>query len=712
MLPSPDAEVTRLHVAYRTPDVGESVGAYKVVEMLGRGGLGVVFKVERDGRFYAMKLLRVPELNGRAEREIAVLMHLKNPSVVRYVGSDFWPHPVTGHPYIVMDYVPGETLEAFAFRVNPCARKATRIVLDVARTLGEVHAEGVFHRDLKETNILICGAAERPVLIDFGIATLVGASRLTGASLPPATEEYRAPEPLRFEREHPGGTTSYEFGPTDELWALGVTFYWLLTDEMPFGERTGDGGIKGLQERILTQRPLAPHVLNPRVPLAVSHLCMTLLAASPADRFPNVPDLCGALQEALAQAEGDPAWEVPLMDPHAPQVSTTDEDPAMLEPNEGLRAYRRRGNRRPRRGLLRPNEALSPVEAPEKEEPKQDEIPTVDAPSAAARSVGGGLSAAGTPVQVVPGRLGLPALVVNRSPSVAGRLGLVAALLALAIGVIHLSAGAWLGTSSRTGKGEAELTRPPTALGSGSTQADMHGHEVALTPKPLESLPGEGAEPVGALPPAPTVNAMPRTPAQTKKNEPQTKRAGLRFLVKPASMAAAAVAGCALMEGCTGSTPHVRPEIPAVTCPSGWKDTHDKYGIGDTLVVLQGYRGDNEERAPVREGPVSVYLPNARRLGRERMPEGTLLHGTWQLGENRFFGTFTQAQIPGRGTLPVCLVVAAQVDTGLPGKDPMEVFTCRPGLGMCPLPESKPGNIKTQPSLSLYPPGQGYFPVP
>ncbi|WP_309896571.1 protein kinase domain-containing protein [Archangium sp.] len=112
-----------------------------------RGGLGIVYKVERGGRYFALKLLLVHELDGRAKREIGILVHLENPCVVRYVGSDFWPDTVNGHPYIVMEFVPGDTLFAFVYGQNPSARKATGILLDTALTLGAVHAAGVFHRE-------------------------------------------------------------------------------------------------------------------------------------------------------------------------------------------------------------------------------------------------------------------------------------------------------------------------------------------------------------------------------------------------------------------------------------------------------------------------------------------------------------------------------------------------------------------------------------
>lgn len=708
-------------MAQRHPGIGETVGEYKVVELLGVGGLGVVFKVERAGLFFAMKFLSIPRLDGRAKREISVLNHLDNPCCVRYVGSDYWPNPITGHPFIVMEHVPGDTLEVFAQKHNPAARKVTRIVLEMARTLGEIHAKGVFHRDLKPSNVIIRGATERPVLIDFGIASLVGAVCLTGARLPPGTDEYRAPEPLRFEREHAGGGERYEFGHSDELWALGVLFYWLLTDVLPFGERASTGAVGALYERILSQRPQPPHEVNPRVPLAASSLCMTMLAEWPADRFPNVPELCVALQAALTKADDDPAWDVPLIDPNDVQLTTTVEDPALREPNEVLRAFREAGKQRPRRGQVPGGDELRLPRAPAQAErarplapdAEQDPIPTEEALRLADLVSEHEPPAVAAPVP--PGREQL-APVPTHPRRARWLLGFVAALGVVAV-ALSAGLGFW-GLGGGVGGTTAEVglvNQPRESRWTLSTKWGVRGNEVAIpwdSPQPLSQV---GAAPVWAQPPTPAVNAIMST--QTMKNEnpkSEKQRQGLRLPVKPASVAAAAVAGCTLLEGCTGSTPQVRHEPPAVTCASGWKDTHGKYGIGETIVVLQGYRGDNEERAPVRDGPVSVYLPFDRMLGTERMPEGTLLLGTWQLGENRFFGTFTQVQIPGRGTLPVCLVVAAIGDTSMPDEHDNEAI-CPPGLGFCPLPESKPGNIKTQPRMKVYPPGlrgQMHIPVP
>lgn len=704
-----------MYVALRHPDIGETVGDYKVVAQLGAGGLGVVYKVERGGRFFALKLLQ-GSMDGRTKREIRILVHLENPGVVRYVGSDFWPTPARGRPYIVMEYVPGDTLEAFALKHNPSSRQCVRILLDVARTLGEVHGAGVFHRDLKPTNILIRETSERPVLIDFGIATLGGAVCLTETRLPPATEEFRAPEPLRFWREKTDDTARYEYTLTDELWALGVTFYWLLTDVYPFGDRTDEGAMAGLRERILTRRPLAPHLLNPRVPLAASSLCMKMLAEWPHERHASVPELCSALQEALTRAEHDTTWDEPLINPHDPQVTTTLEDPELRQPDEANRSFMRWGRHRPRRGVVRPNKVQDllpppvPAEAPRVPIPKgaQDLILTVtvgapqEAVSAEKHEPHGDPQPPATSVQVMPLRSPLAPPVTARLSRTSWRLGLAAALATLAAVGLSVSPALWgLGASGPTGKGQPERMRPSASPIAGSAEEVVAGHEVAPASKPLESSPGEGAVPVGAPPPALNANAMPRTPAQTKKNETQTQRAGLRLPVKPVTVAAAAVATCGLIGGCTGITEQVRPTPAPVECPAGWENAHRRLGIGGKGVVsLTKPEWQPEERIPVRKGPVSVVLVGL--YGKLR--RGDLLHGTWHPGEDRVYGTFTQAQTAAGDTYPVCLVIGVGEDNvGMPWDS-----ICPEGLGWCLAPESKPGNVKINPSLYVYPKGERF----
>jgi serine/threonine-protein kinase len=642
----------------RHPEIDEMIGPYRVVGLLGAGGLGIVYKVERGGRFFALKLLLVPALDGRGKREIGILIHLEHPCVVRYVGSDFWPDPVIGHPYIVMEFVPGETLWVFAYSQNPAARKATRIILDVALTLGEVHAAGVLHRDVKPENIIIRGASERPILIDFGIGSLASAPTITGSTLPPGTEEFRSPEQIRFRRAHEDDGAQYGYGPADEMWALGVTYYWLLTDALPFGERTDPGELDGLRERILTHRPEAPHVVNPRVPLTASLLCMRMLAERQEDRYPVIATLCAALNESLSSVENDATWDAPLGDPDDPQLTTTVEDRERGGLSETRRAFLRLSKQRPRRGrplpkgervFFLPEQVAGPPIPAVAADP--DEIPTVEAPGVPPTPVEHELPVTGA--LVPPAREQLEPAVAPHSPRSALRLGLAVAVLVLAGVALSVGADLWRpGSSSPTSEARPELPLPSTSPGPHATDAGVRGREVALDSKPLESLAGGDATPVGAQLPVSTANAMfLKIDARSKAEEKPTSQPQRTGTLSPLKKTAAVGIACALLDGgCAGATSQVRSAPEPEACPPGWVQSMKTLGIGIGASGVASPTG-TADRITVREGETAAKL--AEEIG--DLQPGTVLHGRFIVRESRVYGRFTLAERPNGDTFPVCL---------------------------------------------------------
>ena len=607
-------------LVFRHPDPGEMVGDYRILEQLGSGGFGTVFKAERAGLLFAVKMLGSSQLGARERREIGILLLLDLPGVARFRACDRWLDPKIGTPYIVTDFVPGLTLEEFANVENPSARKSARILLQSALTLGEVHLQGVFHRDLKPENIIIHGKNERPVLIDFGVGTYVGAPVITPHGLPPGTYEFRAPEAYLFQRANTG-FAHYEFSAADELWALGVTFYWLLTNVLPFGDRNDwEGG--GLATRILHMTPVAPHVLNPRVPRALSDLCMKMLEKKPEDRYTSVVELCAALGVALADAELDGGWDLPLFDPDAPDTRTTEEDPAMVDANEDeeTRMSRKWAKIQPRRGR-RPKREAEPAAL------EQDDIPTVKASQAPAL-----LEAS----RAAPA----PPLPVSRRRS-----RLVAAVV---LGVVVLG-GSLVARALRSSSDSAPLH---TSSQAATTQQAESGHEVALSVKPLDPPGGEGAEPTTGSISAPVMLTMPgKNDTQEKPQEKKTKVLGRAGKVLAAGLVCKTLAGC--------PTPQVRPPPAPEPCPARAVEAMaDKFGIhvGETVsasLVFEGPTGD----ITVREGPTSAELlgSNFYKPGGDIL-SGKILSGTFSIGEERVYGRFTEARDPkGDGQpFPVC----------------------------------------------------------
>jgi serine/threonine-protein kinase len=195
---------------------------------------------------------------------------------------------------------------------------------------------------------------------------------------------------------------------------------------------------------------------------------------------------------------------------------------------------------------------------------------------------------------------------------------------------------------------------------------------------------------------------MLRTFAQTPKKETpktQTQGAGFRLLVKPA-----AVAVCAVLDGgCTAPASQVRTEPPEISCPQDWRKTHERFNVTgrDETATVKGYEGEPREVFRVKDGPVTLYVGKVGSVG--NLPDGTLLLGQWQLGDNRLFGTFTEAKIPGVGTLPVCLVAGLEGVTDYVDEHGKH-FDCPAGLGLCLDPGSTPDNAKTPTRVFLIQP--------
>lgn len=342
-----------LHAAL--PSLRTTVGGFVLEEVLGEGGHGTVFLARRGGCVAAVKFLYLPRIGARARRELDVMLRLEEVGGVGLKGHGFWPDEEPLFLFIAMEYVPGEELYAWAHHHNPNAQEAVEVWLELTRELGVVHSAGVVHRDLKGDNVLVRHADGLPVLVDFGVATYEGARRLTGQEVP-GCREYLSPQAVRFNREHPPGE-HYTSSAGDDLWALGVLAYKLLTGTYPF---LGYNALE-TERAILQARPEAPHVRNPRVPRALSEVCLRLLEKEPEARYPDAAAVEAALEEV--KREADAAWTVPLCESWGPDAATTRREGPLLVEQIGARSRRLREYERrpPRRGVPRPARETRPA---------------------------------------------------------------------------------------------------------------------------------------------------------------------------------------------------------------------------------------------------------------------------------------------------------------------------------------------------------------
>ncbi|HLG58834.1 MAG TPA: serine/threonine-protein kinase [Vicinamibacterales bacterium] len=218
---------------------GTQVGAYRVLEELGRGGMGVVYLAEdtRLGRRVALKSLPAavamhPELRERLRREARAAATISHPSVAVVYALE----EMDDHLFIASEYVQGETLRAEIARGRIQPDRARAIAIDIASALGAAHDAGVIHRDLKPENVLIKPDGGVKV-VDFGIAQIEGpeATRLTRAGAMLGTPAYMAPEQLL------GATVDRRA----DIYAWGIVMSEMVTGRHPLrGDPPGKGGVQ------------------------------------------------------------------------------------------------------------------------------------------------------------------------------------------------------------------------------------------------------------------------------------------------------------------------------------------------------------------------------------------------------------------------------------------------------------------------------------
>ena len=248
LVPSNDSALSLLALPCR-------FGDYELLEELGRGGMGVVYRAQQLSlsREVAVKMILRGQLatqgdldRFRSEAESAA--RLEHPGIVPvYEVGD-----VDGRAYFSMKYIDGATL-ADRLATGPMQpREAARILIDVARGIHFAHERGVLHRDLKPSNILL-DAAGRPHVTDFGLAKQIsdpGSLTRTGAMI--GTPAYMAPEQAAGARG--------QVGPTSDVYSLGVILYHMLTGRPPFQAASP----VDLVLMVLEQDPVPPRLLNPK----------------------------------------------------------------------------------------------------------------------------------------------------------------------------------------------------------------------------------------------------------------------------------------------------------------------------------------------------------------------------------------------------------------------------------------------------------------
>ncbi len=273
-------------------NIGETVGRYRVLEVLGQGGMATVYRgydsaLDRD---VAIKVMHQgfnedPGFLARFQREAQIVARFRHPHIVAI-------HEYAQHgeqPYLVMEYIEGQTLKQRLSQKPLALEETVQLLNALGDALTYAHNQGVLHRDIKPSNILL-DTSGKPYLTDFGLARNVQAGESTlSQDVMLGTPQYISPEQAQGVRD---------LKPSTDIYSLGIVLYQLVVGRVPF---TGDTPYAIVHDHIYTPLPL-PSKVNPAVPAPLEQVLLTALSKEAADRYQSAIDMARAFDEAVHQS--------------------------------------------------------------------------------------------------------------------------------------------------------------------------------------------------------------------------------------------------------------------------------------------------------------------------------------------------------------------------------------------------------------------------
>jgi serine/threonine-protein kinase len=266
------------------------LGHYEILEVIGRGGFGVVLKADDESlhRIVAIKVLSSHLASNATARkrfareaEAAAAVAHEHVVTIHAVEKNHEP------PYLVMQYVSGASLQDRLDREGPLeVKEILRIGAQTAHGLAAAHAQGVIHRDIKPANILLENGVERVKITDFGLARTLDDAHLTQSGVIAGTPQYMSPEQANGEAvDHRA-----------DLFSLGSVLYALCTGRPPFRAST----VMGVLKRVSEDEPRPIREINPEIPEWLEAIIERLHSKHPADRFQSATELAERLEQHLA----------------------------------------------------------------------------------------------------------------------------------------------------------------------------------------------------------------------------------------------------------------------------------------------------------------------------------------------------------------------------------------------------------------------------
>jgi serine/threonine-protein kinase len=277
---------------------GRKIAGYRLLRLLGRGGMGEVYLGEhrRSGRRCAIKLIRTERAAdkqsvARFKREVRAAAKFAHPNIVRILEDG---RTENGTTYYVMEYLPGISLEELIATEGPqSAARVIHFLRQACRALGEVHARGLIHRDVKPANLFVtrrCNAHDVLKVLDFGLVKQlveVGSARLTHDGAVSGTPHFMSPEQAR-------GSEAVD--ARSDIYSLGAVAYALLTGRPPFE------GHSALEVLIAHARDAVtpPSQCVAEVPADLEKIVLRCLTKKPEQRYQSMAELEQALRKCAA----------------------------------------------------------------------------------------------------------------------------------------------------------------------------------------------------------------------------------------------------------------------------------------------------------------------------------------------------------------------------------------------------------------------------
>ena len=282
--------------------IGKRISHYRIIEELGRGGMGIVYKAEDLDleRTVAIKFLPTAvagnaEERERFKREAKAAGGLNHPNISTIYAIE----EAEGEAFIVMEYIEGMELKDRLRGGALPVQEAISIARQLARGLEAAHARGIVHRDIKSANIML-GPGGQVKIMDFGLAKVRGGSQVTKVGTTVGTASYMSPEQARGEA----------VDRRSDIWSLGVVLYEILAGHLPFQNDYDQAVIYA----ILNQEPESLRTVRPELPQNLEHLVERAMAKDPDERFQTAGDLLAAIEEVSGVSS--------LAAPSQPRVST------------------------------------------------------------------------------------------------------------------------------------------------------------------------------------------------------------------------------------------------------------------------------------------------------------------------------------------------------------------------------------------------------